>query len=156
VTIVYSGAGTILHKILENLIGRIILIYLLQGLDPNPPKTKFDEIHIHKGLPYITGESHLSNWPIVLTKKGNYKCYLETKWGHPFEQTLMSYAYQETVKGKIKPGLLLLTPTEHNRFDHYDAFIKKRKLIFSSSCSIYSKNYKWNFSLRKNATSTLY
>lgn len=96
-----------------------------QGLDPNPPKTKFDEIHIHKGLPYITGESHLSNWPIVLTKKGNYKCYLETKWDHPFEQTLMSYTYQETVKGKIKPGLLLLTPTEHNRFDHYDASLRK-------------------------------
>ena len=74
----------------------------VQGLDPNSPKTKFHEIHIHKGLPYITGEPHLSNWPIVLTKKGNYKCYLETKWAHPFEQTLMSYAYQETVKGNIK------------------------------------------------------
>jgi hypothetical protein len=97
----------------------------VQGLDPNSPKTKFDEIHIHKGLPYITGESHLSNWPIVLTKEGNYKCYLETKWAHPYEQTLMSYAYQETVKGNIKPGLLLLTPTEHNRFHHYAAELRK-------------------------------
>jgi hypothetical protein len=97
----------------------------VQGLDPNSPKTKFDEIHIHKGLPYITGESHLSNWPIVLTKDGNYKCYLETKWAHPFEQTLMSYAYQETVKGNIKPGLLLLTPTEHERFDFYSAELRK-------------------------------
>jgi hypothetical protein len=97
----------------------------VQGLDPNSPKTKFDEIHIHKGLPYITGESHLSNWPIILTKEGNYKCYLETKWAHPFEQTLMSYAYQETVKGNIKPGLLLLTPTEHDRFEHYDGSLRK-------------------------------
>jgi FkbM family methyltransferase len=97
----------------------------VQGLDPNSPKTKFDEIHIHKGLPYITGESHLSNWPIVLTKEGNYKCYLETKWAHPYEQTLMSYSYQETVKGKIKPGLLLLTPTEHHRFQHYDGSLRK-------------------------------
>jgi hypothetical protein len=97
----------------------------VQGLDPNSPKTKFDEIHIHKGLPYITGESHLSNWPIVLTKEGNYKCYLETKWGHPYEQTLMSYAYQETVKGNIKPGLLLLTPTEHDRFEHYSSELRK-------------------------------
>jgi len=97
----------------------------VQGLDPNSPKTKFDEIHIHKGLPYITGESHLSNWPIVLTKEGNYKCYLETKWAHPFEQTLMSYAYQETVKGKINPGLLLLTPTEHDRFEHYEGSLRK-------------------------------
>jgi hypothetical protein len=97
----------------------------VQGLDPNSPKTKFDEIHIHKGLPYITGEPHLSNWPIILTKEGNYKCYLETKWAHPFEQTLMSYAYQETVKGNIKPGLLLLTPTEHNRFDFYSSELRK-------------------------------
>ena len=97
----------------------------VQGLDPNSPKTKFDEIHIHKGLPYITGESHLSNWPIVLTKEGNYKCYLETKWAHPYEQTLMSYSFQETVKGKIKPGLLLLTPTEHHRFQHYDGSLRK-------------------------------
>jgi hypothetical protein len=97
----------------------------VQGLDPNSPKTKFDEIHIHRGLPYITGESHLSNWPIILTKEGNYKCYLETKWAHPFEQTLMSYAYQETVKGNIKPGLLLLTPTEHNRFEFYSAELRK-------------------------------
>jgi len=97
----------------------------VQGLDPNSPKTKFDEIHIYKGLPYITGESHLSNWPIVLTKEGNYKCYLETKWAHPYEQTLMSYAYQETVKGNIKPGLLLLTPTEHVRFDFYDGKLRK-------------------------------
>ena len=97
----------------------------VQGLDPNSPKTKFDEIHIHKGLPYITGESHLSNWPIILTKEGNYKCYLETKWAHPYEQTLMSYAYQETVKGNIKPGLLLLTPTEHDRFEHYSSELRK-------------------------------
>jgi O-methyltransferase len=97
----------------------------VQGLDPNSPKTKFNEIHIHKGLPYVTGEVYLSNWPIVFTKEGNYKCYLETKWAHPFEQTLMSYSYQETVKGKINPGLLLLTPTEHNRFDHYDGSLRK-------------------------------
>jgi len=97
----------------------------VQGLDPNSPKTKFHEIHIHKGLPYITGEPHLSNWPIVLTKEGNYKCYLETKWARPFEQTLMSYAYQETVKGNIKPGLLLLTPTEHERFEFYSAELRK-------------------------------
>jgi len=97
----------------------------VQGLDPNSPKTKFDEIHIHKGLPYITGESHLSNWPIILTKEGNYKCYLETKWQFAYEQTTMSYVYQETVKGNIKPGLLLLTPTEHNRFDHYLSELRK-------------------------------
>ena len=97
----------------------------VQGLDPNSPKTKFNEISVYKGLGYITGEIYLSNWPIVLTREGNYKCYLETTWAHPFEQTLMSYCYQETVKGNVNPGLLLLTPTEHDRFDFYDAKLRK-------------------------------
>lgn len=97
----------------------------VQGLDPDSPKTKFDEIKIHKGLPYISGEVFLCNWPIILTKEGNYKCYLETKFQSPHEQSLMSQCYQETVKGKIKPGLLLLTPTEHFRFDHYLAELRK-------------------------------
>jgi len=97
----------------------------IQGLDPNAPRTKFNSIKTHKGLSYIDGEIYLCNWPIILTKKGNYKCYLETKWAHPFEQTLMSYCYQETVKGNVKPGLLLLTPTEHNRFEFYSADLRK-------------------------------
>jgi hypothetical protein len=95
------------------------------GLDPNAPRTKFDFINSHKEIPYVGGEVYISNWPIVLNKEGNYKCYLETRFQSPFEQTTMSYCYQETIKGKIKPGLLLLTPTEHNRFDHYDGKLRK-------------------------------
>jgi hypothetical protein len=95
------------------------------GLDPNSPKTEFKHINIHKGIPYVSGEIYICNWPIVLSKEGNYKCYLETRWAHPFEQTLMSYCYQETIKGNVKPGLLLLTPTEHNRFEHYDGKLRK-------------------------------
>jgi hypothetical protein len=97
----------------------------IQGLDPNAPRTKFKNIQTHKGLPYINGEIYLCNWPIVLTKEGNYKCYLETKWAHPYEQTLMSYSYQETVKGNINPGLLLLTPIEHHRYEFYSAELRK-------------------------------
>jgi hypothetical protein len=97
----------------------------VQGLDPNAPRTKFKNIRTHKELPYINGEIYLCNWPIILTKEGNYKCYLETKWAHPYEQTLMSYAYQETVKGNINPGLLLLTPIEHNRFEFYSSDLRK-------------------------------
>lgn len=97
----------------------------VQGLDPNSPRTKFKSIKSYQGLPYVDGEIYLCNWPIILTKRGNYKCYLETKWAHPFEQTLMSHCYQETIKGNINPGLLLLTPTEHHRFDHYDGSLRK-------------------------------
>ena len=95
------------------------------GLDPNAPKTRFNTIKSHLGLPYVDGEIYLCNWPIILSKEGNYKCYLETKWAHPFEQTLMSHCYQETIKGRIKPGLLLLSPINHERFDHYDGKLRK-------------------------------
>jgi hypothetical protein len=97
----------------------------VQGFDPNAPRTEFKNIKIHKGLPYVDGEIYISNWPIILTKEGNYKCYLETKWQFAYEQTTMSYVYQETIKGNINPGILLLSPIEHDRFHHYDGALRK-------------------------------
>jgi hypothetical protein len=96
-----------------------------QGLDPYSPNLEFKHIQSHKGLAYVSGEIYLSNWPILMTKEGNYNCYIKTKFQHPYEQTLMSNCYQETVKGNIKPGLLLLTPTEHIRFEFYDGSLRK-------------------------------
>jgi len=95
------------------------------GLDPNSPNLEFKYIQSHKGLPYVSGEIYLSNWPILMTKEGNYKCYIKTKFDWPHEQTIMSYVYQETIKNNIKTGLLLATPTEHIRFDFYDAKLRK-------------------------------
>ena len=95
------------------------------GLDPNAPKTKFGSIKSYKGLPYVDGEIYYCNWTQFVTKEGNRKMFQDTKWGHPYEQTWMSHIYQETIKGNIKPGLLLLTPIEHNRFDHYDGNLRK-------------------------------
>jgi hypothetical protein len=95
------------------------------GLDPNSPNLEFKHIKSYGGIPYVSGEIYLSNWPILMSKVGNYKCYLKTKFKHPYEQTLMSNCYQETIKGNINPGLLLLTPTEHNRFDFYDGNLRK-------------------------------
>ena len=60
-----------------------------------------------------------------MNKEGNFKCYLETKFNYPYEQTLMSHVYQETIKGHIKPAVLLITPTEHDRFDFYPAEERK-------------------------------
>jgi hypothetical protein len=79
----------------------------------------YRNIKSHKGLPYATGEVYYCNWPQVVSREGNKKMFLDTKWAHPYEQTWMSHIYQETVKGNVKPGILLATPTEHNRFEHY-------------------------------------
>lgn len=95
------------------------------GTDENAPKTKFNNILSHNGVPYCTGEIYYSNWPQLVSREGNKKMFLDTTWEHPYEQTWMSHIYQETIKGNIRPGLLLITPTEHNRFDHYDGSLRK-------------------------------
>jgi hypothetical protein len=97
----------------------------VRGLDPNAPKTKFTKVVSHSGIPYAVGEVYYCNWPQIVTKYGNKKMFLETKWARPFEQTWMSFIYQETVKGNINPGILLITPTEHDRFEHYDGKLRK-------------------------------
>ena len=97
----------------------------VQGQDPNSPCLEYKHIKSHEGVPYATGEIYLSNWPIILSKEGNYKCYIETKFHYPYEQTLMSYCFKETAKGRINSGLLLMTPTEHNRFDFYESNLRK-------------------------------
>ena len=51
--------------------------------------------------------------------------FMDTTWGHPYEQTWMSHIFQETRAGKINPAILLLSPTEHDRFEHYDGSLRK-------------------------------
>lgn len=97
----------------------------IQGLDPNAPRTKFTSIKSLEGVPYALGEVYYCNWPQIVSKEGNKKMFLTTKWSRPFEQTWMSYIFQETIKGSIKPAILLITPTEHDRFDHYESSLRK-------------------------------
>ena len=95
------------------------------GLDPNAPKTEYKNISSHEGVPYVSGEIYYCNWPQIVTKTGNKKMFLETTWAHPFEQTWMSHMYQLVKKNELKPGLLLMTPTSHDRFEHYDRELRK-------------------------------
>ena len=97
----------------------------VQGLDPNAPKTKFNNIKSLQGLPYVDGEIYYCNWTQLVSKSGNKKMFLNTTWSRPFENTWMSHMYQLTKKGKLTGGLLLLTPIEHNRFDHYASELRK-------------------------------
>jgi len=96
-----------------------------QGTDSNAPKVKYENVKSYEGLPYVTGEIYYCNWPQVVSKSGNRKMFLNTTWSRPYEQTWMSYMFQELKKGNLNFGLLLLTPTEHNRFDHYSRDIRK-------------------------------
>ena len=96
-----------------------------QGLDPNAPRALYDSVNSFQGIPYVTGEVYYCNWPQIVTRTGNQKMFLDTTWGHPFEQTWMSHMYQLVKKGELYPGLLLMTPTEHDRFDHYERSLRK-------------------------------
>lgn len=85
------------------------------------PKTVFKHIKSYKGLPYAIGEVYYSNWPILFSKEGNRKVFLETQWAHPFEQTWMSHVYTQIKEGQIHSGVLLASTIEHDRFCHYPA-----------------------------------
>jgi hypothetical protein len=91
------------------------------GLDLNCPRTKFNKIDNIDGLSYIDGEVYYCNWPMIVSKKGNQKMFLDTDWAHPYEQTWMSHMFQETIKENLKPAVLLASPINHNRIVYYEA-----------------------------------
>jgi hypothetical protein len=89
------------------------------GIDPYAPRTKFDKIEVHDSISYALGEIYYANWPMIVNKRGNQKMFLDTKWEYPYEQTWMSYIFQETIKGNIKAAVLLSSPVAHNRICYY-------------------------------------
>ena len=97
----------------------------VSGLDPNAPKTKYKNIQSYNKIPFADGEVYYCNWPQIVSKYGNRKMFLTDKWAHPFEQTWMSYIYQQTISENIKPAILLASPINHNRFEHYSGALRK-------------------------------
>lgn len=85
------------------------------------PSCKTDYINSIEGIPYAVGNYYYCNWPLIFSRKGNHKVFLDTKWIHPYEQTWMSYVFQEQCKKNIKSGCLLLSPIAHNRVYFYKA-----------------------------------
>jgi hypothetical protein len=96
-----------------------------KGLDPSAPKTNFKNILSYNGVSFATGECYYCNWPQIVSKHGNKKMFLDTKWASPHEQTWMSHMFQMSKRGEFNPAILLLTPTEHNRFEFYDGKLRK-------------------------------
>lgn len=73
----------------------------------------------HRQLPYAVGEYHYCNWPILFTKAGNQKVFLDDIYEHLYEQTWMSLTMNLIREGKIKIGTLLASPINHERKYHY-------------------------------------
>jgi hypothetical protein len=95
------------------------------GLDYNAPKTQFDTIEIMDQVPYIKGEIYYSNWPQIVSREGNKKMFLDTKWERPYEQTWMSHMFQLTKNNQLHGAVLLASPIVHDRFDYYDGSLRK-------------------------------
>jgi hypothetical protein len=91
----------------------------LKGFDPDAPRTNFSLMKKYQDVTYLEGEVHYCNWPLWVSREGNNKLFLETKWNHPFEQTWMSNVFQMQKDNKIKSAVLLLSPIKHDRFEFY-------------------------------------
>ncbi len=89
------------------------------GRDPNAPRTVFNKVGNVEGLAYIDGEVTYTNWPMIMSRKGNYKVFIETKWANPFEQTWMSHVFQKQKEDYIKSAVLLASPIWHDRIKYY-------------------------------------
>jgi len=91
----------------------------VSGLDPNSPAAKYDHIKVLDGVAYISGEVNYCNWPMIVSKEGNQKIFIDTKWDHPYEQTWSSHVHQLTKKGEIHSAVLLTSPIWHDRILWY-------------------------------------
>jgi len=89
------------------------------GADPNAPRTEFNNINTEEEVAYIDGEVTYTNWPMIMSRKGNKKMFIDIKWEFPYEQTWMSYCFQEQKKGNIKAAVLLASPIWHDRIKYY-------------------------------------
>ncbi|HVZ48614.1 MAG TPA: WlaTC/HtrL family glycosyltransferase [Gemmatimonadaceae bacterium] len=97
----------------------------VHGLDPEAPLTNFGTIGAVDGVAYADGEVYYSNWPQIVSRAGNRRMFLDTVWRHPYEQTWMSHMYQLTLKGALRPAVLLASIVTHDRFHHYDAGLRR-------------------------------
>lgn len=91
----------------------------VQGLDPDSPNTLFKYIKNLEGTSYIEGEIYYANWPMIVSKEGNKKMFIDQKWEYEYEQTWMSHIYQLQKNNRINAAVLLASPIWHDRIKHY-------------------------------------
>jgi hypothetical protein len=89
------------------------------------PPTLFRNIKSINNIPYANGEIYYSNWPHIIGQEGNQKCFLDTTWNSPFEQTWMSHMYTLSKNETINTAILLASPITHNRVYHYGSEERK-------------------------------
>jgi len=92
----------------------------ITGLDPNSPQAKYNTVKTYEGLTYLIGDVNYANWPMIVSKEGNKKMFIDTKWAHPYEQTWSSHVYNIMKDGTVTAGILLASPIWHDRIVWYE------------------------------------
>ena len=100
----------------------------ITGLDPNSPPATYKHIKVLDEVAYVIGEINYCNWPMIVSKEGNKKMFIDTKWDHPYEQTWSSFIYQLEKEEKINAGLLLASPIWHERIKYYEPEERRENL----------------------------
>lgn len=95
-------------------------------------KTKIDYIGFFQDVAFSVGDFHVSNWPILWSKRGNRQAYLSDPYTYKFEQTIMSQCKTYMVEGKLKGGCLLAAPIEHNRTVFYEASSRRENRFYTN------------------------
>ena len=73
---------------------------------------------------YSLANVHYCNWPLMFSKKGNRKIFIEGDQ-HKLEQLWMRKTFALQKQGKLKCGTLLENFNHHNRLYYYDGNIRK-------------------------------
>jgi len=76
-----------------------------------------------QGLSYLVGEFFYCNWPILFSKQGNRKVFIENSLSN--EGALMANVQKLLREKKIKAGCLLVSPIIHDRCFHYSKGLRK-------------------------------
>lgn len=82
-------------------------------------RVRIDYTGTVRGLPFAVGEYHYCNWPLVFTRRGSRKVFLDEVYEHKYEQTWMSLTMKLIRSKEIKVGTLLASPINHFRKFHY-------------------------------------
>lgn len=79
------------------------------------PLTELHCVRVMTGLPYATGHFHYCNWPILFTKEGNRRVFLENISRFKHESIWMKEVFYRLQKEELRAGCLLATPILHHR-----------------------------------------
>lgn len=83
-------------------------------------RTRIDHTGTEDGVSYVVGELHYSNWPTLMTRRGNERLFVAK--GEPLhEQHTMADAFMLLRAGQLRAGALLASPILHDRTYHYPA-----------------------------------